>query len=110
MFFDQSLQAEVETNQPYTANTQSLTTNAEDGVIATEARSSDPMMEYVLLGERVTDGILGWISIGINPTDSRQVRAWGQYAPFETDDQGVAPVASPVVSRSGASRRAVLAI
>ncbi|ERF72710.1 hypothetical protein EPUS_04763 [Endocarpon pusillum Z07020] len=106
MFFDQSLQAEVETIPPYTANTQDLTTNAEDAILATEARSSDPMMEYVLLGERVTDGILGWISIGINASESRPVSAWGQYAPFDTDTQGVVPV----VSRSGATRRGVFAV
>lgn len=106
MFFDQSLQAEVERNQPYSTNAQSLIKNADDAVLATEARSSDPMMEYVLLGEQVTDGILGWISIGINATDSRQVRAWGQYAPFDTDVQVVAPA----VSSSGATRRGVLAL
>ena len=106
MFFDQSLQAEVETYQPYTANTQGLTTNAEDAILATEASSSDAVMEYVLLGERVIDGILGWISIGINATESRHVRAWGQYSPFDTGVQGVAPV----VSRSGATRRGVLGV
>lgn len=79
MFFDQSLQAQVEANQPYTSNAQALTTNVNDGILAAEADTFDPMMEYVLLGRHVTDGILGWIRIGIVPTEGRVVSAMNAY-------------------------------
>jgi hypothetical protein len=78
-FFDQSLQAEVEAFEPYSRNAQPLTKNTEDMVLAAEADTSDPMMEYVLLGKSVTDGILGWISIGIDPTEARNVYATSTY-------------------------------
>jgi hypothetical protein len=79
LFFDQSLQAKVEANEPYIFNTQTLTMNAEDGVLATEAESSDPMVKYVYLGNAVTDGILGWISIGIDPRETRKASAMTTY-------------------------------
>jgi hypothetical protein len=73
LFFDQSLQHLVEYQEPYASNTQSLTTNDEDSILAAEADSSDPMVRYVLLGDNVADGVLGWISIGIYPTATRDV-------------------------------------
>jgi hypothetical protein len=79
LFFDQSLQGLVEYQEPYASNTQSLTTNDEDSILAAEADSSDPMVRYVLLGDNVADGVLGWISIGIDPTATRDVH--GIYFP-----------------------------
>lgn len=79
IYFDQSLQAEVEVHEPYTANQQPLTLNTEDGVLAFEADIADPMVEYVLLGQDVRDGILGWISIGIDPSETRSVSAREKY-------------------------------
>lgn len=79
IFFDQNLQAEVEAHEPYTTNQQALTTNADDFVLASEANTADPMVNYVLLGDRVTDGILGWISIGIDPTQTHTASARGTF-------------------------------
>lgn len=79
IFFDQSLQAEVEANEPYTSNMQALTPNSEDVVLATEANASDPMMRYVFLGKNVTDGILGWVRIGIDPTATHTASAGATY-------------------------------
>lgn len=31
------------------------------------------MMEYVLLGSSLQDGLLGWITVGINTTETREV-------------------------------------
>jgi hypothetical protein len=73
LFFDQPLQGLVEYQEPYASNTQSLTTNDEDSILAAEADSSDPVVRYVLLGDNVTDGVLGWISIGIYPMATRDV-------------------------------------
>ena len=68
IFFDESLQAIVEANEPYTLNTQAFTPNSRDVLLASEANTSNSIMEHVLLGEHVIDGILAWIRIGIDPT------------------------------------------
>lgn len=69
VFFDQALVDEVETLEPYTKNTQSWTKNDEDNIVVQEAIATgvDPMVNYVLLGESVADGIFAWVSVGINP-------------------------------------------
>ncbi|KAH0437465.1 hypothetical protein CcaCcLH18_03816 [Colletotrichum camelliae] len=69
VFFDQALVDEVETLEPYTKNTQSWTKNDEDNIVVQEATATgvDPMVNYVLLGESVADGIFAWVSVGINP-------------------------------------------
>lgn len=66
LFFDQDLITLVEATSPYDTNTQVLTLNSEDSVFAQEAASSDPVVEYSLLGESVSDGIFGWIAFGID--------------------------------------------
>ena len=68
MFFDQSLISAVEENSPYVENTQTLTLNSEDSIMGEEAAAMDPVVQYVWLGEQPSDGILGWITIGIDPT------------------------------------------
>jgi hypothetical protein len=79
IFFDQELQAQVEANEPYSSNTQALTMNANDMIFASEAEYSDPIMEYVLLGGHVTEGTLGWITIGIDPRETRNASARATY-------------------------------
>lgn len=73
VFFDQDLISLVEAEEPYASNTQELTTNAEDNILAGEAADVDPMVEYVLLGDDVSDGIFGWIAFGIDTTSSYDV-------------------------------------
>lgn len=75
IFFDQDLQSEVYALTPYTSNTQTQTTNSEDSILAQEAATSDPFLEYVLLGDTLSDGLLGWLSFGINTTLSSTVSA-----------------------------------
>ena len=68
-FFDQDLITQVEATSPYNTNTQTLTTNAEDHVFGeqeTEHSDSDPVFEYVLLGDDLSDGILAWITVVVN--------------------------------------------
>jgi hypothetical protein len=67
IFFDQSLISKVEALSPYIENTQNLTLNADDSILENEADGSDPFVEYVLLGDSVSDGIMAWIRIGIDP-------------------------------------------
>ncbi|THV46822.1 hypothetical protein BGAL_0357g00080 [Botrytis galanthina] len=67
VFFDQRLITKVEALPPYDTNTQRLTTNSADRVVAAEiAGGSDPFFNYVLLGDTVSDGIFAWITFGVN--------------------------------------------
>ena len=75
IFFDQDLISQVEATASYKDNQQVLTTNAEDYLFFEEAAGMDPVMEYVLLGDDITDGIMAWISIGIDPTTDNDVIA-----------------------------------
>ncbi|KAH6656871.1 Intradiol ring-cleavage dioxygenase [Truncatella angustata] len=69
LFFDQSLITEVEATSPYNTNSQSLTQNTADSIAAGEATSEyDPYVDYVYLGDSVEDGLLGFITIGIDTT------------------------------------------
>jgi protocatechuate 3,4-dioxygenase beta subunit len=72
-FWDQDLIDSVEKTAPYNTNTQVLTTNEEDHVFGaqeTEGTDSDPVFNYVYLGDDVTDGLFTWIVVGINATAS----------------------------------------
>ncbi|KAH7389495.1 Intradiol ring-cleavage dioxygenase [Phaeosphaeria sp. MPI-PUGE-AT-0046c] len=77
MFFDQGLITQVEKEAPYTNNRQELTTNAKDGILAQEAKTTDPFIEYVMLGDKISDGIFGWLAFGIDTSASQQVSAAG---------------------------------
>ena len=79
LFFDQSLITAVEKTSPYSTNTQALTTNARDGILAQEAATTDPVVEYVLVGNSVADGIVSWITVGVDPTKSKVISAAATY-------------------------------
>lgn len=79
LFFDQSLLSEVEAVAPYSTNTQSHTQNSEDNIRAQEGSDIDPIVEYVLLGDTVADGIFAWISVGLNSTATYSVQAAAAY-------------------------------
>ncbi|KGO45757.1 Intradiol ring-cleavage dioxygenase, core [Penicillium expansum] len=85
LFFDQDLITEVEKTAPYSTNTQELTTNAKDSILSEEADTIDPFMEYVYLGNSVSDGIFAWISIGLDPTTDTTVTP----AAYYTEQGGV---------------------
>jgi hypothetical protein len=63
---------QVEATSPYNTNTITLTTNAENRVFSdeTENCTSDPVIEYVFLGNDLSDGIFGWINIAVNTSAS----------------------------------------
>ncbi|THU92408.1 aromatic compound dioxygenase, partial [Dendrothele bispora CBS 962.96] len=86
IFFDQSLIDAVEATSPYTSNTQNLTVNSDDDILAEEAGTIDPFVEYVYLGDDISDGIFSWIALGIDTTSSYQISA----ASTLTEDGGVA--------------------
>jgi hypothetical protein len=76
LYFDQDLVDTVETFPPYNTNKQMWMKNAADFTMATGAfNSADPVMEYVLLGKDVRDGIFAWINFGIDSKMSKKVMA-----------------------------------
>ncbi|TRX96108.1 hypothetical protein FHL15_002832 [Xylaria flabelliformis] len=79
VFFAQDLSDQVETTSPYSTNTQEITTNAEDMLISEALATGDAIVEYVLLGESVSDGVLAWISFGVNTTYTRTASAAATY-------------------------------
>lgn len=79
IYFDQTLSDSVESVSPYSTNTQPITTNAEDSLLADGLETSDPIVEYVLLGETIDEGVLAWISFGINTTYSKTASAASTY-------------------------------
>ncbi|KAL4976017.1 Intradiol ring-cleavage dioxygenase [Aspergillus desertorum] len=86
IFFDQDLISLVAATDPYSTNTQELTLNADDSILSQElADDIDPFVEYVLLGEDVTDGIFAWINVVIDSSESSSVTP----AAYLTEDGGV---------------------
>lgn len=86
IFFDQDLISQVEAVAPYSTNTQVLTTNDEDSILSEEAASSDPVVEYSLLGDDASTGIFAWIAFGIDLTSEETISG----AATLTADGGVA--------------------
>ncbi|KAI1367242.1 aromatic compound dioxygenase [Xylaria arbuscula] len=82
IYFDQSLTDEVEQLTPYSTNEQPITTNEEDMLLSSSLATGDAIMQYVLLGEAVSDGLLAWISFGINTTYSYEASLASVY--YET--------------------------
>jgi hypothetical protein len=75
VFFDQDLITEIDTIFPYSENTQVITLNADDQIAAQAAEDIDPFMEYVLLGDSLSDGVLAWTSIGVNVSVAYNINA-----------------------------------
>jgi protocatechuate 3,4-dioxygenase beta subunit len=71
-FYDQDLIDRVESTYPYNTNTITQTTNAVDRVFAqeTENTTSDPVLHYAYLGEKLEDGIFAWVQTAINTSSS----------------------------------------
>ncbi|OOQ82041.1 extracellular dioxygenase [Penicillium brasilianum] len=97
LFFDQDLITKVNEVSPYSANTQTLTTNADDSILSEEAETIDPFMEYVLLGDDLSDGIFAWISVGVDSTEDTSVNA----AAYYTEQGGVENESSGMGGGSG---------
>ncbi|RMZ84023.1 hypothetical protein DV737_g1363, partial [Chaetothyriales sp. CBS 132003] len=67
LFWNEVLRSAVEEVEPYSSNTQAITTNADDTWSIVQAENDyDPFPEFLYLGEDITDGLLAWIQIGLN--------------------------------------------
>jgi hypothetical protein len=71
LYFDQALIDTVEKVAPYNKNTAPHVKNSFDFLLATGAQNGqDPLVEYVMLGPSIEDGILAWLNFGIDPKAS----------------------------------------
>ncbi|EWC48827.1 hypothetical protein DRE_00132 [Drechslerella stenobrocha 248] len=67
LFFDEGLRRAVEALEPYSTNTQSEISNAQDQIAHQQAENDyDPFMRYAYLGDNVADGLLAWITVGVD--------------------------------------------
>ncbi|KAJ5760421.1 hypothetical protein N7520_007577 [Penicillium odoratum] len=72
LYWDQDLVYEVEETHPYNTNSVPITPNARDGLFLDEVEgtTSDPVFNYVKLGDDIQDGIFAWVSVAINVSAS----------------------------------------
>ncbi|KAF9052381.1 aromatic compound dioxygenase [Hymenopellis radicata] len=70
-FFDESWNDDVFATEPYTSNTQTRTLNSADGIL-NEANSdgNNAFLELELIGASLEDGVLGYITVGVDSTAS----------------------------------------
>jgi len=74
VYFDQDLVDAVEKTPPYANNLLPRTKNADDfNMMQGSGGGADPVVEYVLLGKDLNDGIFAWNNLGINPKNKRTV-------------------------------------
>ncbi|KAF2846335.1 aromatic compound dioxygenase [Plenodomus tracheiphilus IPT5] len=85
MFFDQDLITQIDTVEPYASNTQELTANADDSILGEEAADVDPLIEYILLGDDVSEGVFGWLAFGMDTSNAFNITP----AAYMTADGGV---------------------
>ncbi|RLN46161.1 hypothetical protein BBJ29_005560 [Phytophthora kernoviae] len=80
IFFDQDLITDVQSSGIYAANSNRVTTNSDDSILLqSTADSFDPFVEYALLGDAVDDGLLSWITVGVDMTNEQSVSVAGTY-------------------------------
>lgn len=48
--------------------------NSADSILVDEAATSDPLINYSLLGETVADGIFGWLAFGVDVDKAYSVK------------------------------------
>ncbi|KAK8162381.1 Intradiol ring-cleavage dioxygenase [Phyllosticta citrichinensis] len=77
LFFDETLRSAVEATYPYNTNDATVTTNDEDMWAPYQAENNyDPFPEFVYVNsEKIEDGLLAWISIGVDSTANRNTIA-----------------------------------
>jgi len=86
-YFDEKLIGQVEAVEPYKSNDKLRLTNDQDFIaVAAATAENDIFMDYVLLGDDISDGVLAWITVGIDADADR------------SRDLSVAATASPHAS------------
>jgi hypothetical protein len=95
LFWPEALRSAVEATEPYTSNTQPVTSNDDDmWSIVQVGTDYDPYPEFVYVGEDVSDGLFAWIQIGINTTANYTDNSYYNIAAYWGEDGGYANSAS----------------
>lgn len=67
LFFNQTVLDEVSLSEPYVSNQQTQTDNTDDSIFEQEnSNGYDAFMKVEYLGSDISDGLLGYITIGVN--------------------------------------------
>jgi hypothetical protein len=74
LYFDQDLIDAVTKTAPYNSNKQFMVPNKYDFLLAQAAGGADPVVEYVMLGPKIEDGLFGFVNFGIDGNMNRTVR------------------------------------
>ncbi|KAH8923222.1 aromatic compound dioxygenase [Atractiella rhizophila] len=75
MFFDQTLQEQVQSEYPYNTTTQTRTTNDNDSIMAQEQENgySAIIQTEFINGVDISDGLYGYITVGVDSTSEYSV-------------------------------------
>ncbi|KAJ4150378.1 hypothetical protein LMH87_011130 [Akanthomyces muscarius] len=85
MYFDQDLVDRVEQLAPYNTNHQPVTSNAEDEFLQGDLEAGGyPYLQYQLVGDKLEDGLLAWLNLGVNGTEDKVVDPITTYHPRPT--------------------------
>lgn len=75
-----------------------MTLNSDDSILGEELDTIDPFMEYVYLGDDISDGIFAWISVGMDSTVDTSVSPAAYYTEqggVENENSGMGGGGSP---------------
>ncbi|PQK16899.1 hypothetical protein BB8028_0007g00990 [Beauveria bassiana] len=85
MYFDQDLIDKVEELTPYNTNEQAKTLNSEDEFLQGDLEAGGyPYLQYELVGDKLEDGIVAWLNLGINGTQNKIVDPITTFHPVPT--------------------------
>ncbi|KAF3906859.1 hypothetical protein ABW21_db0204866 [Orbilia brochopaga] len=103
LFFDEGLRRAVEALDPYSTNTQMNILNEQDSIAIQQADNDyDPFMKYAYLGDTAADGLLAWITVGVDSDAAHDV-----YVAAELTKGGGVPVGRYGVVGDGKEGNAV---
>jgi hypothetical protein len=75
IYFDQELIDQVTLTKPYSDNKMPRISNKQDFLLAQgTGGGSDPIVEYVLLGKSLDQGIFAWINFGVDAKKTVSIR------------------------------------
>jgi protocatechuate 3,4-dioxygenase beta subunit len=79
LFYPEALRSAVEAVEPYSSNSQTETSNAQDSIGAAQADNNyDPFPQFIYVGDDISDGLFAWIQIGVNA--SADLTSAGDYS------------------------------
>jgi protocatechuate 3,4-dioxygenase beta subunit len=74
IYFDQQVILDNKRKPPYNANRQPFTFNKDDAWLLNEAATQfDPFVYWITVSDRWEDGLIAWITVGINLTEVREL-------------------------------------